>query len=119
MRYIIFVVLLIAGGFILNISDIVNSYCIDYGRNDNDNTRYIICNRNDRIVAFCIYRNPKRIKYRVIVKTKYISDAGFQGLRPFVFMPSKKNMEESLEVSGIMLIFAPLKFQCGTSMPPS
>jgi hypothetical protein len=54
----------------------------------------------------------------VIVITQYISDAGFQSLRPFVFVPSLKNIEKCLEVSEIMLIFAPLKLQCGTSMPP-
>ena len=38
---------------------------------------------------------------------------------PLFFMPSEKNMDESFAVSEIMLIFAPLKLQCGTSMPPS
>ena len=37
-------------------------------------------------------------------------DAGFHGLRPFVFVPSLKNIEKCLEVSEIMLIFAPLKY---------
>ena len=56
----------------------------------------------------------------VLVKTQYIRDAGFQGLRPFVFfVPSEKYMEKSFAVLEIMLIFAPLKLQCGTSMPPS
>jgi hypothetical protein len=29
-----------------------------------------------------------RDTYTVLVITQYISDAGFQGLRPFVFVPS-------------------------------
>ena len=58
------------------------------------------------------------IKHIVLVITQYIRDAGFQGLRPFVFMPSEKNMDESFAVSEIMLIFAVLKYMCGTSMPP-
>ena len=56
--------------------------------------------------------------YTVLVITQYIWDAGFQGLRPFVFMLPEKYMEKCLAVSGLMPIFAPLKLKCGTSMPP-
>ena len=54
--------------------------------------------------------DSSRNAYTFIVKTQYIRDAGFQGLRPFVFVSSEKYMVKSLEVSGIMLIFAPLKY---------
>jgi len=44
---------------------------------------------------------------------------GILGPASLCFYAIKKNMEKSLSVSGLMPIFAPLKFQCGTSMPPS
>lgn len=48
----------------------------------------------------------------VIVITQYITRAGFSDLLLLFYV-------NCLEVSEIMLIFAPLKLQCGTSMPPS
>ena len=45
----------------------------------------------------------------VIVRTQYVWDAGFQGLRPIVFVPGEKFLRKYLEVSQIISIFAALK----------
>lgn len=59
------------------------------------------------------------VKYIVIVINSIHKGRRFLGPASLCFYAIIKNMEESLEVSGLMLIFAPLKLQCGTSMPPS